>query len=79
MSDQTSHIASQQTGPPTGTEARVCQDIADRQRVGLSKYGVSVEESPLSVREWLHHAYQETLDQAIYLRRAIEQMDRDSG
>ncbi len=60
----------------SGTEARVCEDIAKRQQVGLAKYGTSVEANPLSLREWLQHAYEETLDKAVYLRRAIEEMDK---
>lgn len=60
---------------PNGTEARVCADIARRQRMGVGKYGVTVEANPLSLREWLQHAYEECLDQAVYLRRAIEEMD----
>lgn len=61
---------------PTGTEARVVEDIASRQRVGLNKYGVSVEGNPLSLRQWLQHSYEESLDQSVYLRRAIEEIDR---
>jgi hypothetical protein len=64
---------------PTGTEARVCADIAARQQLGLRKYGISVEGNPLTLREWLQHAYEETLDQAIYLRRSIEQIDLELG
>lgn len=60
----------------TGTEARVCADIARRQQHGLAKYGVSVEANPLQLRAWLQHAYEEHLDAAIYLRRAIEEIDR---
>ena len=59
----------------SGTERRVCEDIAERQRMGFSKYGVSVEDNDLSLREWLNHAYEEALDMAIYLRRAIEEID----
>lgn len=67
--------------PPraSGTEARVCTDIAARQLVGLRKYGVSVEANPLSQRAWLQHAYEEVLDTAVYLRRLIEQIDRDGS
>ena len=64
---------------PTGTEARVCQDIAARQALGVRKYGSTVEANPLGLRDWLQHAYEETLDQAVYLRRAIEQIDRELG
>jgi|DEB0MinimDraft_10_1074344.scaffolds.fasta_scaffold167610_1 hypothetical protein len=57
-----------------GTEKRVCEDIAARQKFGKEKYGTTVEENPLSHREWLQHAYEEALDFAIYLRRAKEEV-----
>ncbi len=60
----------------TGTEARVCSDIAMRQQLGLKKYGTTIENNPLTLREWLQHAYEECLDQANYLKRAIEELDK---
>jgi len=60
----------------TGTEAKVCADIAARQQLGLNKYGTSVAENPLSLKQWLQHAYEETLDKAVYLRRAIEELEK---
>lgn len=65
----------------TGTEARVCQLIAARQQMGASKYGTTVSENPLVLREWLQHGMEEALDLAIYLKRAIEELDakKDSG
>lgn len=62
---------------PSGTEGRVCQDIAARQQLGLKKYGTTAENNPLPLREWLQHAYEEALDQAVYLRRAMEEMDKN--
>lgn len=59
---------------PTGTEAKVCEDIAQRQALGIKKYGVTVEENQLSLLEWLQHAYEECLDQAVYLKRAIDEI-----
>ena len=61
---------------PTGTEARVCADIAMRQAVGIAKYGTTVEGNPLSLRQWLQHLYEEQLDACVYTRRAIEEMDK---
>lgn len=60
----------------TGTEERVCLDIATRQAKGVAKYGTTVEANPLTLRQWLQHAYEECLDQAVYLRRAIEELER---
>jgi hypothetical protein len=59
-----------------GTEAAVCADIARRQALGIAKYGTTVADNPLPLRDWLQHAYEETLDKAIYLKRAIEEMTR---
>ena len=59
---------------PTGIEAEVCQDIAARQAKGITKYQTTVAENPLSLKEWLQHAYEECLDQAVYLKRAIQEL-----
>ena len=58
------------------TEQAVCDEIMRRKRVGLAKYGVSVANNPLPLRAWLQHALEECLDQAIYLKRAIAEIDR---
>jgi len=59
-----------------GVEAKVCADIEARQQLGMSKYGVSVHDNPLPLRQWLQHAYEECLDQAVYLRRAMQELDK---
>jgi hypothetical protein len=58
----------------TGIEALVCEDIARRQAHGVAKYGTTVADNPLALVQWLQHAYEESLDLSIYLRRAIAQM-----
>ena len=60
----------------TGTEARVCAMIAARQRLGVEKYGMTVSGNPLTLRQWLQHSLEEKLDDAIYMARAIEEMDK---
>lgn len=60
----------------TGIEAIVCHDIAKRQSMGLNKYGTTVGDNPLELREWLQHMYEELLDGAIYARRAIAEIDK---
>lgn len=55
------------------------QDVA-RQALGIAKYGQTVADNPLSLRQWLQHALEECLDQAVYLRRAIAEIDaREAG
>lgn len=58
-----------------GIEAEVCIEISKRQEFGIAKYGTTVADNPLSLRQWLQHAYEETLDKAIYLKRAIAEID----
>jgi hypothetical protein len=58
-----------------GIEAKVCEDIAKRQELGMNKYGVSVADNQLTLREWLQNAYEEVLDQAVYLKRAMDEID----
>jgi len=60
---------------PIGTEKAVCEDIKQRQVFGYKKYGMTVEDNPLTLKQWLRHAYEETLDQAIYLKRAMSCID----
>ena len=63
----------------TGIEAKVCEDIAKRQELGMNKYGTSVADNPLTLREWVNHAYEEAMDMAIYLRRIIAETDKQSS
>ena len=64
------------TPQPTGTEARVCALVAQRQQFGLNKYKVSVAQNPLTHRQWLQHGLEEALDLAVHLHRSIEELDR---
>ena len=59
---------------PADIEAAVCQDILKRQQMGIAKYGMTVAQNPLSLKQWLQHAYEETLDTALYLKRAMENL-----
>jgi hypothetical protein len=57
-------------------EEQVCKDILRRQQLGIAKYGVTVENNPLVLREWLQHTYEELLDAAVYVRRSMAEIDR---
>lgn len=62
---------------PSGIEAEVIKDIAQRQQHGINKYGTTVADNPLPLRAWLQHQYEELLDAAVYCRRAIEEIDKE--
>lgn len=53
----------------------VREDLLRRSQFGIKKYGVTLERTDLNLRDWLQHAYEETLDQANYLKRAIMEID----
>jgi hypothetical protein len=55
-------------------EDEVANDIAARQRKGIAKYGTTVADNPLCFRAWLQHGYEEALDLAIYLKRALREL-----
>ncbi len=46
--------------------------------MGIAKYGTTVSENPLELRQWVEHAYEEALDQAIYLKRIMEKLDESN-
>ena len=58
------------------TESEVCADIKRRQELGIAKYGTTVAQNPLDLRQWLQHSYEEQLDNAIYTKRAIQELDK---
>lgn len=46
-------------------------DLLHRSRLGIEKYGTTLDRKDLKLRDWLQHAYEEHLDAANYLKRAI--------
>lgn len=57
-------------------EERIIAEIRERRLKGVAKYGVGMERTDLTLRQWLQHAKEECLDQAIYLEKCIEEIDR---
>lgn len=61
--------------PPLLIRDRVVEAVRDdllrRSQLGIKKYGATLERTDLTLKDWLQHAYEETLDQANYLKRAI--------
>ena len=53
-------------------EDKVAEKIKERALLGLTKYGISMEDETLTTKEWLIHAQNEALDLAVYLQKLIE-------
>ncbi len=56
-------------------EDEVCQKIQQRAEVGLAKYGVSLERTDLSQKEWLQHIQEELMDATGYIERCVQEAD----
>jgi hypothetical protein len=54
---------------------QVRADLLRRSQHGIEKYGVTLDRTDLNLRDWLQHAYEEALDLANYLKRAIIEQD----
>jgi hypothetical protein len=53
----------------------VRQDLSNRSELGIKKYGVTLDRTDLGLKDWLQHAYEESLDHALYLKRAIKEIE----
>ena len=50
-------------------------ELRRRSAVGLKKYGVPLSREDLTLKDWLKHALEETLDEAEYLQAAINSLE----
>ncbi len=50
-------------------------ELRRRSAVGLKKYGAPLSREDLSLKDWLQHALEETLDNAGYLQAAINSLE----
>lgn len=50
--------------------------LLQRSQVGMTKYGVGLDRTDLTRKEWLLHAQSEALDLANYLERLIQDQDK---
>lgn len=58
-------------GRPKQVYAQVLLDLRAREKMGIEKYGVSVDKAKLDAVQWMQHAYEESLDHAIYMKKLI--------
>jgi len=48
---------------------QVMNDLNDRSRIGVEKYGVTLERTDLELKDWLQHLLEELMDATLYLKR----------
>lgn len=52
----------------------VIEDLTNRSLVGIEKYNTTLDRTDIDLKGWLSHAYEEALDHALYLKRAMREL-----
>lgn len=55
----------------------VRNDLLKRSQIGINKYGVTLDRTDIDLKGWLQHALEETYDKALYLKRAIKELEKE--
>jgi hypothetical protein len=56
---------------------RVVDKFVSRSDIGFKKYGVTLEQDPSAMFEWLNHLQEELMDAVLYLQKAKEVYSAD--
>jgi hypothetical protein len=56
---------------------RVINKFKQRSDVGYKKYGVTLEDDPSKMLEWLNHLQEELMDAVLYLQKAKETYEKE--
>jgi hypothetical protein len=48
---------------------RIAHLLRSRSETGIRKYGTTLDRTDLEVKQWIDHAIEECLDQALYLQK----------
>ena len=55
-------------------EERVIEQIRNRAKVGLEKYGTTMERTDFSLHDWLQYLQEELMDAAVYVEKLKEEI-----
>jgi hypothetical protein len=56
---------------------RVVNKFKQRSDVGYTKYGVTLEDDPSKMIDWLNHLQEELMDAVLYLQKAKETYEKE--
>lgn len=65
--------------PEERVNEEVKKDLDARVVHGVKKYGITLDRTDLKLRDWLQHAYEESLDFVKYLKRAMIELDEKNN
>jgi hypothetical protein len=57
----------------------IIDDLLEREDKGLKEYGTTMDRTDLTEEDWLQHAYEESLDLAIYLKKIIKTKQNENA
>ena len=55
---------------------RVVNKFDDRSRVGIAKYGTTLDENKATLVEWLTHLQEELMDATLYIEKLKSDLDK---
>lgn len=56
---------------------KICAKLLQRSQVGFKKYGCTTDRQDLTLLDWLRHSLEEKLDDAVYMQRAMIELERE--
>ena len=61
--------------PISNTLDEVIREMVAREKLGIKKYGTTIDRSDYTLKDWLQHAIEEHMDSILYLKKAIQQLE----
>jgi hypothetical protein len=55
---------------------RIAHLLRSRSETGIRKYGTTLDRTDLEVKQWIDHAIEECLDQALYLMKLKDELNK---
>ncbi len=55
---------------------RIAHLLRSRSETGIRKYGTTLDRTDLEVKQWIDHAIEECLDQALYLMKIKDELNK---
>lgn len=55
---------------------RIAHLLKNRSETGIRKYGTTLDRTDLEVKQWIEHAIEECLDQALYLQKLKDELNK---
>ncbi len=58
---------------------RVVDKFKQRSDVGYKKYGVTLDDDPSKIVDWLNHLQEELMDAVLYIQKAKETYEKEKN